>query len=248
MQCSTIRHNLTADLSPKHVIHRAMWALCPGVLLYIVDCRTAPHAPPVDILWFIRRRLEVRMDNPARTAAAQQQHIPSPGQPQWDVFISHRGPDTKGNVVEAIKRELLGRRVFVDKDDLLNGTKNWPQILQALTTARLVLVVITSQFQQSAWCLEELRIALLRPRNIRIVYWDAKRGHVDEVALAEAMKGFQKSSQLKLHHDPAQSSEAVAAAWRAALREAAEIVAKSHKPATECVTVKQQICLQHGMM
>ena len=131
-----------------------------------------------------------------------------------------------------MKIELPGRRVFVDKDDLYIGQSGWQQILKALTAARIVLVVISPGFQSSAWCLEELRIALLRPETVRLVYWDTKHGHVDEAALADAWKDYKRSIQLQ--QSPALSEDGVIAAWRAALVAAAGIVARLYKPSFEC--------------
>ena len=164
---------------------------------------------------------------PQQSRVVNSTRDPAQPQPQWDVFVSHRGPDTKWNFVEDMKRELPGRRVFLDMDDLHVGAEGWEQILQALTTARIVLVVISPGFQSSAWCLEELRIALLRRHTVRLVYWDTGHGQVDEGALLEALKDYRAS--IPQHQSPARSSATVIAAWRAALLDAAGIVARLHK-------------------
>ncbi|KAK9824193.1 hypothetical protein WJX72_008440 [[Myrmecia] bisecta] len=51
---------------------------------------------------------------------------------KYDVFVSHRGPDTKRNFVELLLDKLRGREVFVDKWGLEPGVFNWDTIKAAL--------------------------------------------------------------------------------------------------------------------
>ena len=46
----------------------------------------------------------------------------------WDVFVSHRGPDTKMGFVDALQRHMQARRVFVDRFGLQPGQRNWDTI------------------------------------------------------------------------------------------------------------------------
>ncbi len=138
----------------------------------------------------LSKRQRLNEDAQAQTPRTEQRlqsiaDLPTPAPPQvqpqsgtptaavshtdWDVFVSHRGPDTKWNFAEDMKVELPDRNVFVDKSDLHpgpNGT-GWDSILYALTTARVVLVVLSDRFQESAYCMEELRIAQQRPDTVR---------------------------------------------------------------------------------
>ena len=52
----------------------------------------------------------------------------APAQPPWDVFVSHRGPDTKMGFVDALQRHMKARRVFVDRVGLQPGQRNWETI------------------------------------------------------------------------------------------------------------------------
>ena len=53
---------------------------------------------------------------------------PTDRPPPWDVFVSHRGPDTKMGFVDALQRHMRGRRVFVDRSGLRPGQHNWDTI------------------------------------------------------------------------------------------------------------------------
>ena len=139
--------------------------------------------------------------------------------------------------------------MFLDKDDLHLGEQSWQKILQALTTARIVLVVISPGFQRSAWCLEELRIALLRPGTVRIVYWDMEPGDLDEPALAEAAEKYEGCS--RLHDSPVPLAGLPVEVWRRALDEAAALTGKVHKKSSQCVWYRQcllQQCDSHGCL
>ena len=94
------------------------------------------------------------------------QTVPSlgraPGQ-ACDIFICHRGPDVKGNLVGHIKERLqrANLNVFVDYG-MRTGVESWPHVLATLRGARGVLILLTPDFEKSPWCLEEARVVAAR--------------------------------------------------------------------------------------
>jgi hypothetical protein len=132
------------------------------------------------------------------------------------VFVSHRGPDTKGTWADGISVQLGHRKVFVDKYSLKNGTKAWDDIRHALQAANIVVLVMSPRFQESAYCLEELRLAMERARNesrVRMVFQDQPPGQVNKDQLKKAAKEYRNDCRLGTDTD-------IVAKWKNAIKEA----------------------------
>ena len=93
-----------------------------------------------------------------------------------DVFICHRGPQVKGNLVGHIRERLqrANLTVFVDYG-MRKGVESWAHVLATLRGARGVLLLMTGDFEESPWCLEETRAVAAR---------------LDEGRMAGAQQGF----------------------------------------------------------
>ena len=80
-----------------------------------------------------------------------------------DVFICHRGPEVKGNLVGHIKERLQRANLIVFVDyGMRKGVESWPHVLATLRGARGVLILLTPGFEESPWCLEEARAVAAR--------------------------------------------------------------------------------------
>ena len=111
-------------------------------------------------------------------------------------FVSHRGFDTKWSFVEGLaKYELAGRRVFVEYCGLDKVEETWSRSTAALLQARLVVLVLSPRFQESAWCMEELRVAMLRPERVILVCYNTK-AVPNEAALQQAHEELVQAPQL----------------------------------------------------
>jgi hypothetical protein len=147
----------------------------------------------------------------------------------WDLFVSHRGPDTKRSFVEYLQLALPGRNVFVDRTSLRKGDVGWETIKGALCTSRIVLIVLSSRYQESPWCLEELRIAFqLRKQGkldiVLVVCYGVGVQRIDEDALNKSLREWQ-------HY----GADNPVAGWREALEAARGITGSWHNPETEQV-------------
>ena len=91
----------------------------------------------------------------------------------FDVFLSHRGPDSKlefcSFLYESLRR--AGLRPFVDNKNIRKGEEGWQQIETALRGAKLVLVVFSEGFTRSQWCLDELEIMMQQPGKVMPVFY-----------------------------------------------------------------------------
>jgi TIR domain len=79
----------------------------------------------------------------------------------YDVFISHAGPQ-KANFAVWLRRELRrhGISAFLDEVSLRLGDAAGPEMEAALRGCSIVVIVLTSDFVRSAYCMKELHWAL----------------------------------------------------------------------------------------
>lgn len=145
----------------------------------------------------------------------------------WDVFVSHRGPDTKRNFVEYLQLALPGRNIFVDRVSLRKADVGWETIVGALSTARIVLIVLSPEYQRSFWCLEELRIAFQQREqgkaDIHVVAFGTGVQKIDMDALNDSLQQWQQ------HYGAGNPL----ADWQDALQYARGITGSWHNPKTE---------------
>jgi len=75
-----------------------------------------------------------------------------------DVFINHRGPDTKKNFASYLYRRLLvhGFRPFLDQHELQEGVHFPSQIIGAIRSASVHVAIFSPTYAASQWCLDEL--------------------------------------------------------------------------------------------
>eukprot|EP00253_Pinus_taeda_P005227 PITA_05227 len=84
---------------------------------------------------------------------------PHPSNNQWyEVFISHRGPDTKKTFARLLYLRLLenGVRAFLDEKEMQRGYDFPSQIKQAISTASVHVAILSRGYAESNWCLDEL--------------------------------------------------------------------------------------------
>ncbi len=73
----------------------------------------------------------------------------------WEVFFSHRGPDTKAALVELVRGHLRDRSAFVDCLVMPKGFINRHFLFRSLVRSRQVVVVKSARFDESTWCRKE---------------------------------------------------------------------------------------------
>ncbi|KAI4299931.1 hypothetical protein L6164_033351 [Bauhinia variegata] len=75
-----------------------------------------------------------------------------------DVFISFRGEDTRRNFVSYLHATLVnaGIKVFIDDKELQRGQEISVSLRQAIVDSRISIVVFSTNYAGSRWCLEEL--------------------------------------------------------------------------------------------
>ncbi|KAH7404724.1 hypothetical protein KP509_15G040200 [Ceratopteris richardii] len=111
----------------------------------------------------------------------------------YDVFICHRGTETKRNLVSVLNGMLClkGITCFVDYD-MTEGTLINSAIEDAIKSSYVHIVILSPDFENSKWCLDEvLQImnmqssadASHRPRKVIPIFCDVERSMVRERAI-----------------------------------------------------------------
>ncbi|KAM0008208.1 putative TIR domain, P-loop containing nucleoside triphosphate hydrolase [Helianthus debilis subsp. tardiflorus] len=88
---------------------------------------------------------------------------------EYDVFLSFRGEDTRHSFTDHLYKALhqAGIRTFRDDDEIREGQQLKPEIERSITSSRASIIVISNNFANSRWCLDELSLILQQKRNAR---------------------------------------------------------------------------------
>ena len=127
---------------------------------------------------------------------------------KYDVFLSFGGKDTRKNFTDHPYTALNGNGITTCKDDeeLDRGRDISPELLQAIEESRFSMIVLSTNYAVSTWCLDELVHILecMKPRNsvIPIFYCvdpSVVRHQTDSYAIAfsEHEENYNKSQQME---------------------------------------------------
>ncbi|CAL9028552.1 unnamed protein product [Prunus brigantina] len=79
---------------------------------------------------------------------------------QWKyhIFLSFRGEDTRNGFTSRLHKALQswGYDVFMDENDLQVGQVIKPELLQAIEKSKMSVIVFSTRYADSSWCLHEL--------------------------------------------------------------------------------------------
>ncbi len=84
-----------------------------------------------------------------------------------DVFISYAHANEKEAdlIIQNLRREKEGIRLFVDRENLGTGGVWQHQLFMALDSCQKVVALLSPEFVASSFCVEEFNIAMLRSRS-----------------------------------------------------------------------------------
>ncbi|KAG0605328.1 hypothetical protein M758_9G049500 [Ceratodon purpureus] len=134
---------------------------------------------------------------------------------EYDVFLCHRGPDTKTAFVSFLydRLEAAGLRPFLDCKSIGKGQHSQAWMDSAVKTTPIALVIFSENFADSEWCLNELKVMLDTPGvKVLPVFYKVQP---DEVCCPEEGRLSAAFDKLKRRHD-----ETTIERWRDALRRA----------------------------
>ncbi|KAG0561264.1 hypothetical protein KC19_9G049900 [Ceratodon purpureus] len=134
---------------------------------------------------------------------------------EYDVFLCHRGPDTKTAFVSFLydRLEAAGLRPFLDCKSIGKGQHSQAWMDSAVKTTPIALVIFSENFADSEWCLNELKVMLDTPGvKVLPVFYKVQP---DEVCCPEEGRLSAAFEKLKRRHD-----ETSIERWRDALKRA----------------------------
>ncbi|KAJ4831152.1 hypothetical protein Tsubulata_000691 [Turnera subulata] len=78
-------------------------------------------------------------------------------QGKYDVFLSFRGEDTRNNFTSHLYTSLRRKQIqtFID-NNLRRGEEISPSLLRAIEESKLAIVIFSTNYASSRWCLDEL--------------------------------------------------------------------------------------------
>ncbi|PON63964.1 TIR-NBS-LRR-like protein [Parasponia andersonii] len=140
----------------------------------------------------------------------------------YDVFLSFRGEDTRknftGHLYEALKR--AGINAFIDDEELPRGKSISAELIWAIEGSRVSVVVFSTNYGDSRWCLEELVKIMERRRSFGQVVLPVFY-NVDPSDVRKQTGSFAEA--FRKHEERFGSDSDKIMLWRNTLKEAGEL-------------------------
>ncbi|KAL4613858.1 hypothetical protein ACB092_07G011800 [Castanea dentata] len=140
----------------------------------------------------------------------------------YDVFLSFRGEDTRHGFTGHLYQALCdkGFKTFIDNEDLQRGEKISAELIKAIKSSMISIIIFSQNYAFSTWCLEELTEILECEKNgqrVLPVFYKVDPSEVRKQA--EGSFGL----ALTTHEKKFKNNIEKVPGWRAALSEAASL-------------------------
>ncbi|KAF8074230.1 hypothetical protein N665_1119s0014 [Sinapis alba] len=98
-----------------------------------------------------------------------------------DVFINHRGTDTKRNIATLLYDNLNARNIrpFLDSKNMKPGDKLFDHINRAILTSKVAVTVFSPNYCDSYFCLHELALIMESKKRVIPIFFDIKPSQLD---------------------------------------------------------------------
>ncbi|GLJ31249.1 hypothetical protein SUGI_0626570 [Cryptomeria japonica] len=133
----------------------------------------------------------------------------------YDVFINHRGKDTKQSLASLVYDNLQnkGYKMFLDKRSLRVGQYIPEAITCAIRRASVHVVILSPHYAESEWCLDELYLLFQTGAPIIPVFWKVRPS---EVRMEEKNGVYTKA--FRKHKEAGKFSTSTLEKWKNSLR------------------------------
>nr|XP_023897997.1 TMV resistance protein N-like [Quercus suber] len=138
----------------------------------------------------------------------------------YDVFLSFRGEDTRNNFTSHLYKALCdkGINTFID-NDLQRGEEISMELLKAIETSMISIVVFSKNFASSTWCLDELVKIFECRSNGQLVLQIFYKVNPSEIRKQDGEFGI----ALAKHEEKFKDDREKVQRWRKTLTEAANL-------------------------
>ncbi|KAL4274921.1 hypothetical protein AHAS_Ahas20G0055500 [Arachis hypogaea] len=101
---------------------------------------------------------------------------PKVARPACDVFINHRGIDTKRNIAGLLYDSLTrnGVRSFLDSKNMKPGDRLFDHIDRAIVGSKVGVAVFSPRYCDSYFCLHELALLMESRKRVVPIFFDVK--------------------------------------------------------------------------
>ena len=117
----------------------------PDVLRAVRACLNSAEVDAADMMWIALSLAEVRWHDRPEVDAQQ----------RFELFLSHRGPDSKQALVDTLLEGPLDSSIFLDCLVLPRRIINRYFVLRSVTHSKEVLIVQSPNYETSIWCKKE---------------------------------------------------------------------------------------------
>ncbi|XVF87534.1 hypothetical protein PTKIN_Ptkin18bG0128000 [Pterospermum kingtungense] len=102
--------------------------------------------------------------------------INSTSRPRCDIFINHRGIDTKRTIAGLLHDHLfrLGLRPFLDSRNMKPGDRLFEKINPAIRNCKLGVAIFSPNYCDSYFCLHELALLMESQKRVIPIFCDVK--------------------------------------------------------------------------
>ena len=139
----------------------------------------------------------------------------------YDVFLSFRGKDTRHGFTGHLYQALCdkGFKTFVDNEDLQRGEEISAELIKAIKSSMISIIIFSQNYASSTWCLEELTEIIECKKNGQRVLPVFYKVDPSEVRRHKGSFG----SALTTHEKKFENNREKVLRWREALYEAANL-------------------------
>ncbi|KAM7469963.1 hypothetical protein LguiA_008146 [Lonicera macranthoides] len=154
----------------------------------------------------------------------------------YDVFLSFRGEDTRYTFTDHLYRALdqHGFRTFRDEDEMRKGERLKSELEKAIPQSKSSIIVISKNYANSSWCLDELVMILERRRTsghvVLPVFYHVEPSEVRKQTgtIADAFEKYKKQCEEKTDTAGKRTWMEKIQGWRSALTEVADLIGHHH--------------------
>ncbi|CAJ2633912.1 unnamed protein product [Trifolium pratense] len=151
---------------------------------------------------------------------------------KWQIFLSFRGDDTRYGFTGNLYKDLCqgGFKTFMDDGGLQTGDQISPSLLNAIEASRLSIIVLSENYANSSWCLEELvkimECMKLKKQSVWPIFYKVEPSDIRHLRKSYGKDMAQHENNYGINSERVQK-------WKSALFEVSNLSGKTYKTGYE---------------
>ncbi|KAK9074069.1 hypothetical protein SSX86_006666 [Deinandra increscens subsp. villosa] len=171
----------------------------------------------------------------------------------YDVFLSFRGADTRNSFTDHLYNAFLdaGIKTFLDDEEIETGEPLKPELESAIKSSRASIIVLSTNYASSTWCLDEL--VLILEQNTKFnqivipIFFDVEPTDVrkQQSSFGEAMANHKVKMETETNAEKISEWCERIESWKKALTQVADLKGKDAKDRKETEFIKEVVTEIH---